>query len=174
MKTRKPRLIRIAERQGWKCYYCQRAMRRSVGYPDSATIDHKKPTHRGGDDAAANLCACCWRCNQVKGSMTAPEFFQAWGDMSRLPERSPGGAPDVPAVSRPHRQNPAPVVGKSGASSKRLPKTPCDRQELGLVRLGEIIDLRQILPVHVRLDMAWAALWQHCLDTVDAKREKAA
>ncbi|TDW21087.1 HNH endonuclease [Rhizobium azibense] len=40
------------------------------------TTDHKIPTCRGGSDTRENKVPCCFRCNNLKGDMTAPEFFR--------------------------------------------------------------------------------------------------
>jgi 5-methylcytosine-specific restriction endonuclease McrA len=39
------------------------------------TADHAKPLSRGGYDKRKNVVACCYRCNQEKGSMTVGEFM---------------------------------------------------------------------------------------------------
>ncbi|WP_374191906.1 HNH endonuclease [Rhizobium rhizogenes] len=39
------------------------------------TTDHKIPLCRGGPDTRENKVPCCFRCNNLKGDMTANEFF---------------------------------------------------------------------------------------------------
>jgi 5-methylcytosine-specific restriction endonuclease McrA len=63
--------------QRGRCYYCLRHMAPIVdpAIRDSCTIDHKTPRYRGGPSGEWNLVAACYRCNQVKGYMTADEFL---------------------------------------------------------------------------------------------------
>lgn len=50
-----------------RCEYCQTA-RRLIGMP--LVVDHIIPQARGGNDELENLCGCCYRCNEFKGSRT--------------------------------------------------------------------------------------------------------
>ena len=67
------------------CYYCEvrmvmptaRQKRLQIGRPLSprlATVDHKEPLARGGDDAPWNWVMACNGCNNRKGDMTEAEF----------------------------------------------------------------------------------------------------
>lgn len=47
--------------------------------PETFHGDHARPVSRGGSFALANLVICCGPCNDAKGEMTAPEFFQLLG-----------------------------------------------------------------------------------------------
>lgn len=51
---------------GKSCYYCGDA-------PNS--VDHVVPSSKGGADEACNLVPCCFRCNQMKGTMSVGEFI---------------------------------------------------------------------------------------------------
>jgi 5-methylcytosine-specific restriction endonuclease McrA len=51
------------------CRYCGRLLGRG-----DATVDHKWPRSRGGDNARENLTIACPECNVDKGSMTFEEF----------------------------------------------------------------------------------------------------
>lgn len=71
----------IAERDGWRCQICKRAVPRSASYPDprSASIDHIIPLSQGGADVRANVQLAHLRCNVTKGARTSPA-----GDQLRL------------------------------------------------------------------------------------------
>lgn len=64
------------------CFYCQRILNdtRTMRRGDrnkglDMTTDHKTPLARGGSDLPANRVPCCFRCNNLKSDMTAPEFY---------------------------------------------------------------------------------------------------
>ena len=64
------------------CFYCRRYLndRRTAKRGDrnkglDFTTDHKTPLARGGPDTRENKVPCCFRCNNLKGDMTAREFF---------------------------------------------------------------------------------------------------
>lgn len=57
------------KKQGSGCYYCREWM-----WLRDVTLDHKTPLSRDGANDVTNLCACCHRCNSLKGSMTEEEF----------------------------------------------------------------------------------------------------
>lgn len=50
------------------CEYCK-TQRRLIGMP--LVVDHIVPQILEGSDELENLCACCYRCNEFKGSRTA-------------------------------------------------------------------------------------------------------
>lgn len=62
-------VVRIAERQRGRCYYCGR--RRKL------TIDHKVALARGGSNRPSNLVLACKPCNSRKGIKTAKEFMRS-------------------------------------------------------------------------------------------------
>lgn len=64
------------------CFYCKRTLndRRVTRRGDrnkglDYTTDHKIPSCRGGSNRPENKVPCCFRCNNLKGDMTAGEFF---------------------------------------------------------------------------------------------------
>ncbi len=64
---------RIFDRDGWKCYLCDRVLtdikNTDGSVPmDYATIDHVIPRSNGGHNRQTNKRACCWSCNNIKGS----------------------------------------------------------------------------------------------------------
>lgn len=59
----------IFEEWGWKCAYCDQRLT-----PDTATIDHILPKHRGGQNVKSNLACCCGSCNRNKAS----QLLNAW------------------------------------------------------------------------------------------------
>jgi 5-methylcytosine-specific restriction endonuclease McrA len=56
---------RVARRARFRCEYCK-APRRITG--QTFHIDHIQPESKGGKATSENLCFCCPRCNQVRGS----------------------------------------------------------------------------------------------------------
>ncbi|PJF39248.1 MAG: HNH endonuclease [Phototrophicales bacterium] len=56
---------RVAERDQYRCSYCQMPARYVYG---TMEIDHIIPRSRGGTDDEGNLCLCCGRCNKFKGN----------------------------------------------------------------------------------------------------------
>lgn len=42
--------------------------------PNLLTVDHVKPTSRGGEDKASNLTLCCFKCNAHKGDRPVETF----------------------------------------------------------------------------------------------------
>ena len=71
------KLKRLLHKQGGRCYYCNMSISRHYhqGAPLEATIDHRIPRARGGTNAAINLVAACFSCNNRKGNMTSDEFI---------------------------------------------------------------------------------------------------
>lgn len=65
--SRTPELAKLVLSQGNKCGYCSAQMA-------DATVDHKQPVSRGGDDSFDNLVACCSRCNINKRDKTEAEY----------------------------------------------------------------------------------------------------
>lgn len=57
--------------QSYRCYYCK-----NIISEKTATLDHKQPLRRGGEDVYKNLCATCVECNNEKGNMTEEEFIE--------------------------------------------------------------------------------------------------
>lgn len=73
------RLTRICVAQDYLCHYCRRKIflhgggKRAGGV---ATLDHRYPVSRGGDERRINLVAACWDCNNQKGDMLEREFMK--------------------------------------------------------------------------------------------------
>lgn len=67
---------------GWVCHYCGCRIHadpdkvNSLRRPAKATIDHKTPLARGGEDTPRNLVLACRECNQEKGAYDYV-FFRA-------------------------------------------------------------------------------------------------
>jgi hypothetical protein len=55
--------IKIFERDGYKCKYCEKQLTRF-----SATLDHIQPVSEGGDNSYNNLMTSCLHCNSRRGS----------------------------------------------------------------------------------------------------------
>jgi hypothetical protein len=66
-----PKRLRILERDGYACTYCNA----DLTY-NNMTIDHVVPRCQGGGDEYTNLVACCASCNSSKGGRT-PEQWRA-------------------------------------------------------------------------------------------------
>lgn len=66
----------IMKAQRNRCYLCDCEMTLFIGYgnaaPHAATIDHIVPLSHGGTWDRNNLAACCYECNQIKGSRQLP------------------------------------------------------------------------------------------------------
>ena len=74
MKAAYKRAVRIRKWKaaGKKCAYCRRSLALAC-----VTLDHVVPKALGGSNSVANLCCCCWHCNQKKGSRAPHEFHAA-------------------------------------------------------------------------------------------------
>ena len=60
----------IFEAWDWKCAYCEKDLT-----PDTATIDHILPKHKGGHNVRSNMCCCCSGCNRSKGSSLLENWY---------------------------------------------------------------------------------------------------
>jgi len=58
----------IFERDGYKCHYCGQKVNQ-----DNATIDHKIPMSKGGNNSKENLVTACVECNSIKSGKTLEE-----------------------------------------------------------------------------------------------------
>jgi 5-methylcytosine-specific restriction endonuclease McrA len=54
---------------GLPCTYCESEITLK-----NASLDHKTPLSRKGQNDPTNLVVCCIRCNQTKGSLTDEEY----------------------------------------------------------------------------------------------------
>jgi hypothetical protein len=68
----------IAERDGWRCQLCRKAVNSRKRWPDplSASIDHIVPISKGGTDVRANVQLAHLRCNISKGNRLRPDGEQ--------------------------------------------------------------------------------------------------
>ncbi|MFD3824165.1 HNH endonuclease [Streptomyces sp. NPDC058625] len=69
---------KVFERDGWTCQLCGSAVLRETGqHPDSATVDHIKPTVDGGEHSYANTHTAHRRCNRSKWGQSVAELIAA-------------------------------------------------------------------------------------------------
>ncbi|NAZ73911.1 hypothetical protein GTQ99_00500 [Kineococcus sp. T13] len=61
---------KVAERDGWTCFYCERELLLHVPRKDEryATLDHVNPRSLGGEDGSDNYVLACNRCNVAKAN----------------------------------------------------------------------------------------------------------
>lgn len=69
-------LARIIEEQRGKCYLCRKPFD-AASATRHATIDHRLPLCRGGENRLVNLAAAHWDCNLDKGPLTEQEYRDA-------------------------------------------------------------------------------------------------
>jgi hypothetical protein len=67
--------IKLAERAGWSCGWCNQKTRRDMGWQNSATIEHVTPVSAGGSHRLENLMSACARCNRLRGTQCVDEFM---------------------------------------------------------------------------------------------------
>jgi hypothetical protein len=58
----------IFERDKYCCHYCGQKVTEN-----NATLDHKIPQSKGGDNSKENLVTCCFDCNSIKSGKTLEE-----------------------------------------------------------------------------------------------------
>lgn len=83
----------VFARDGFECAYCSRK--------GDLTIDHVKPTSRGGTNEWSNVVACCRQCNQHKDNRLPEEAGMALRVKPRRPtalELICGGRKNIPAA----------------------------------------------------------------------------
>ena len=66
--------LKIFERDGYKCHYCQKQLTRF-----SATLDHIQPVSKGGDNSYDNLITACLHCNSERGNKPVMDIIQKNG-----------------------------------------------------------------------------------------------
>jgi 5-methylcytosine-specific restriction endonuclease McrA len=64
------------------CAYCK--VKLTNRGPTRITADHVKPLVNHGYDKRKNVVACCYRCNQMKGAMSASEFTEKLRDLKKV------------------------------------------------------------------------------------------
>lgn len=69
------RRIKLANRNQWRCYWCNHGMRPEFGFQNSATIEHLLPRSQGGSNKVDNLQSACARCNRTRGIQDHDEFM---------------------------------------------------------------------------------------------------
>ena len=62
--------IKVYERDGYQCCYCQKQLTRFT-----ATLDHVKPVVEGGDNGFENLVTACLNCNSRKHKRPVGDFL---------------------------------------------------------------------------------------------------
>ena len=60
-------------RDDWRCQFCGKDLLADEQSLRQATVDHFIPTKLGGNGNNKNLVACCFLCNQAKGSFPVAE-----------------------------------------------------------------------------------------------------
>jgi 5-methylcytosine-specific restriction endonuclease McrA len=73
--NRKGKVVRQFNELNGQCPYCREKMTLELGYRKTATIDHIKPTSKGGARDAFNEVVCCSECNTLKGDKPLHEFL---------------------------------------------------------------------------------------------------
>ena len=63
-------LMRLAQKHGMKCWYCQAKLTFK-----QMEIDHIIPKVQGGPDKDSNLAIACKSCNRAKWDLGLPEFL---------------------------------------------------------------------------------------------------
>ena len=84
---------------GWVCHYCERKIKRNPSLAElakgirRATVDHKKPLAKGGEDNVTNLVLSCKPCNDEKGIQDYIVYRTlAWNRRRRLKARGKSNA----------------------------------------------------------------------------------
>lgn len=70
---------RLFEKEGGRCRYCRRAVRKRFftheDRPDDATVDHIIPRAKQGTNDPDNLALACRKCNHAKGDRELLDFL---------------------------------------------------------------------------------------------------
>ena len=74
---RRRTLFTLADRFGWKCWYCQKPLQL-----DAVHLDHILAKANGGTDEISNLALTCGFCNRAKTDLDVDEFV-GWLDWVR-------------------------------------------------------------------------------------------
>ncbi len=62
--------LKIFERDGYKCHYCNKQLTRF-----SATLDHIQSISKGGDNSFHNLVTACLHCNSERGNKPIMDYL---------------------------------------------------------------------------------------------------
>lgn len=65
-------------RQSGICVYCHHPMTLEKHQMNTATRDHIIPRAAEGPTVPFNIVISCYRCNQIKGSMSLSDFFSTY------------------------------------------------------------------------------------------------
>lgn len=65
-------------RQSGMCIYCHHTMTLEKDRMNSVTKDHIVPRSVGGLTTSFNTVASCYRCNQIKASLSLSDFFSSY------------------------------------------------------------------------------------------------
>ncbi len=94
MKVRNGKIVRYFNEQSGICAYCREEMTLSLGYPNTATVDHIIPVSKGGLRKHYKEIAACYDCNQKKRNRDIKEWLLysvaifAISDQSKILDRS--------------------------------------------------------------------------------------
>lgn len=67
---------KIAEDQGWRCYYCERKIGYDLSKSQRPILEHFVPRHAGRIRTAKRVVVACAFCDKAKGPMFGPEFME--------------------------------------------------------------------------------------------------
>jgi 5-methylcytosine-specific restriction endonuclease McrA len=73
-------------RTGFKCAYCGMDFMQSFEAFSNATVDHFKPTSKGGENSPHNKLACCSLCNRLKSNSVFETFAEAKAEVLKRRE----------------------------------------------------------------------------------------
>jgi 5-methylcytosine-specific restriction endonuclease McrA len=75
------RLAEIAERDGWRCSLCKKAVNPAVKWPDpkSPSLDHVVPLSKGGAHDPSNVALAHLGCNTAKNNRGGGEQLMLIG-----------------------------------------------------------------------------------------------
>ncbi len=94
-------MLRLVERDGTRCAYCQKETSERKNSPLFRTIDHVIPRSKGGPDTLDNLAVACTTCNGKKADYSLEVFRKIQtGEIHELmmPKLKPrrAGVPKIP------------------------------------------------------------------------------
>ena len=98
-RRRRDRQWALAERQAWRCAWCQGLMVEEEGAA-RVTLEHIVPRHAGGENGDANLVAACSACNKGRGESASVNGFSRFRAKLVLNGRWPPCASPTPRVLR--------------------------------------------------------------------------
>ncbi len=84
MSNRRPLEKILWEEQDGLCYYCNKPMRLTYGYPDSMTRDHRIPKSKGLR-LLNNIVLACYRCNQQKADTVPTDLVDYLDPKKSIP-----------------------------------------------------------------------------------------